>query len=169
MKARILTACLVGIWLLTSCHTLTPPAPVNPKLQENANGCLRNLSQLGIAGFIYAGDHAGRLPANWQEYKDCLEADTRFGGPQLLVCPSQRAAPTNWNNFNTNMVSYQMVTPGWVHSNKESGLVVYIYCPEHHFYVMGDGSIHTNESKRFIWPKGVITPNDALEPTATAP
>jgi hypothetical protein len=180
MNARIVMACVLGTLLLTSCRTLTGDnlshipasafAAMDPKLRGTADGCWRNLGNLGIAGFIYADEHNGRLPANWQEYKDCLEDDSSWGGPQLLVCPSQGAAPTNWNNLNTNMISYQMVAPGWAHTNVNSGLVVYIYCPEHHSCLMADGSIRTVKSiNNFIWLNRVAAPNTALEPTPTAP
>ena len=163
----LLLACLVGMRLLTSCQSTPPPLAENPKLQETADGCRTNFLIVGIAAAMYSDDNDGRLPANWIEMKNYLETNY-FGSPQLLVCPSQGSAPTNWNNFNTNMVSYQMVAPGWVRSNAESGLAVYLYCPEHHFYLMGDGSVHTNGSAKFIWPKRLTAPNTALEPTATA-
>jgi hypothetical protein len=159
----LLLACLVGMRLLTSCQSTPPPLAENPKLQETADGCRTNFLIVGIAAAMYSDDNDGRLPANWIEMKNYLETNY-FGSPQLLVCPSQGSAPTNWNNFNTNMVSYQMVAPGWVRSNAESGLAVYLYCPEHHFYLMGDGSVHTNGSAKFIWPKRVTAPNTALEP-----
>jgi hypothetical protein len=169
MKIRILLACLMGTWLLTSCQTSPPRVVANPKLQESAEGCIKNFRIIGIASAFYADDHDGRLPTNWLIMKDCLQ--TYFSeSPRVLVCPSQSPAPTNWDSFNTNMVSYQMIAPGWVRSNAESDVVVYIYCPEHHFCLMGDGSVRTNwPGSSFIWPSRAAAPNTALEPTPTAP
>jgi hypothetical protein len=134
-----------------SCTMLTligPPALFLPFLakavaQAPRTACVNNMRQIGLATQIYAKDHNGNFPTNFQSMS------IELGTPKVLWCPAdtKHTADVDWSTFNPNMnLSYEFLKPGLAKSNALNQVI--IRCPVHDNVLLGDGYVQRLNSKR---------------------
>ncbi len=99
--------------------------------------CINNMKQIGMAGRIYAADHADRYPEDWKSLKE------HVWSPVVFVCPSDRsAAKTNndWKQFDFKNTTYDFISPGATVTIPNT---VVFHCPIHGNVSLADGSVQT--------------------------
>jgi len=101
--------------------------------------CEFNLGRIGSAARLYAADHNGRSPADWQSFTNdliCLNPQ----GPQMLYCPADTAhlPVVDWESVNLAAISYEIVSPGLGEADWQR---VFARCVVHDNVVFGDGVV----------------------------
>ena len=96
--------------------------------------CGESLLSIGYATRLWAADHDGRLPAEFQS------ASNQLRSPQILICPGDHARQpaVSWASWTTNQCSYEIVSPGLTVTNRKN---IFIRCKIHEFVVYADGSV----------------------------
>jgi hypothetical protein len=101
--------------------------------------CESNLRRIGLAARLYAADHNGRFPADWQSFRNDLVHDNPKG-PQLLYCPADTVHPpaVDWGSVDLGAISYKIVSPDLREENWQG---VFARCSVHGNLVSGDGVV----------------------------
>jgi len=101
--------------------------------------CESNLGRIGSAARLYAADHSGLFPADWQSLTNDL-MNLNPQGPQVLYCPADAAHPpaVDWESVDLPAISYEIVSPGLPESD---GQRVFARCAVHGNVVFGDGVV----------------------------
>ena len=111
----------------------------------NRTACANNLTTLGVAVRIYAGEHGGQFPPDWQA------ATNEISSPQLLVCPddSQHSAAPSWAELGPRNISYLYQGAGA--SNADTNRVI-AECKKHGHVLFGDGHVGSRRGGRDAGP-----------------
>lgn len=101
--------------------------------------CESNLRRIESAARLYATDHNGRFPADWQSFTNELVLLTPQG-PQPLYCLADAVHPpaVDWESVNLSAISYEIVSPGLRESDWQG---VFARCVAHGNVVFGDGVV----------------------------
>jgi hypothetical protein len=96
--------------------------------------CAITMKSVGLAGRLWANDHAGMMPTNFT----CMSNE--MVTPKLLHCRTDSARPAvnTWEEFSDEKSSYVMVSPGIPESTTNS---VFIRCRIHGHLGFPDGSV----------------------------
>jgi len=128
--------------LATALTAPTPASGANffDEAQNEAERiyCVNNLKQLGLAMRIWEGD-------NGNKYSTSLVAmSNELSTVKVLLCPSDKArkdySTLSFGQFQDNMTSYQYVAQP---DDERFPECITAYCPIHHNYLLGDGSVQT--------------------------
>jgi len=128
--------------LATALTAPTPASGANffDEAQNEAERihCVNNLKQLGLAMRIWEGD-------NGNKYSTSLVAmSNELSTVKVLLCPSDKArkdySTLSFGQFQDNMTSYQYIAQP---DDERFPECITAYCPIHHNYLLGDGSVQT--------------------------
>jgi len=119
---------------LAAARALRGPDPF-AEAEEKAHRikCISNIKQIGLAARLWSIDHEDLFP------NDFLTMSNELNSPRILICPadSKRLPATNWTQFDTSHVSYQMLSPGVPVTDPN---IVFVQCPLHRNIGLTDGS-----------------------------
>ena len=100
--------------------------------------CVNNLKQLGLAMRIWAGDNGDKYPHS------LVVMSNELSTVKVLICPSDKArqaySSLTFGQFQDNMTSYQYIAQP---DDERFPECITAYCPIHHNYLLGDGSVQT--------------------------
>lgn len=116
---------------------MTLPALTAARGRAQSIACVNNLKQVGLGAKIWAIDHDDTLPSRFDQMKEEISL------PRILVCPIDprpRPESMSWSDFDTNLISYILVSPGVKDSADPD--TVFARCPYHGHEVRVDGSVH---------------------------
>src|SRR5687767_8481285 len=104
-KRQLLQFITLGILVLAIAAALIVPR-VARKMESTK--CTRQMSSIGFAANLWAGDYDDRLPMNLGSMSNELNTTT------MLICPGDhsRKAATNWSSVGPATSSYELLTPG---------------------------------------------------------
>ncbi len=98
--------------------------------------CVNNLKQLGLAMRIWAGDNADKYP------NSLVVMSNELSTVKILICPGDEARKSystlTFGQFQDNMTSYQYIAQP---DDERFPECITAYCPIHHNYLLGDGSV----------------------------
>ncbi len=121
---------------------MTIPALTTARGRAQSIACVNNLKQVGLGAKIWAIDHNDTLPSRFDQMKE------EISSPKILVCPMDpRPHPEamSWSGFDTNLISYVLVSPGVKDSADPE--TVYARCPYHGHEVRVDGSVRQGQRR----------------------
>jgi prepilin-type processing-associated H-X9-DG protein len=132
---------LAGLLLPAISRAQSRGMVVTPFDGGTATACENNLTTLGVAVRIYAGDHNGQFPPDWQT------ASNEIGELTLLLCPddSQHTAAASWAGVGPQNISYQYQGAGA--ANADTNRVI-AECTRHGHVLFGDGHVGTRRGGR---------------------
>ena len=134
----------IGAWLLTLAALTaadSPPGPPGggPVQPDSAMLCAGHLKQVVLGGILWASQHDDRRMAT-----NFMSMQTNITSPRFLVCPSSlkrgERLPRDWASFDTNRISYKMVSPGLI-GHPTNHNQIYLRCPIHDNVAYGDGRV----------------------------
>lgn len=104
--------------------------------QAEAIGCRSRLNGLILGARLWANEHGGVFPTNY------LSMAPEYLNARVLACPQEKGNPlsvaTNWQSFNPQDVSYELISPGMADGD---GASVFARCRNHGFTCYGDSRV----------------------------
>src|SRR5215216_2115343 len=103
------------------------------------------MEAIGLAGMIWANDHAELMPTNFT----CMSNELNI--PKILHCPAASSRPRvdTWEKFAEERSSYEIISPGTPEGTTN---IVFIRCRIHEHLGFADGSV-MNASCNKVLPK----------------
>jgi len=102
--------------------------------------CGNQMSSIGFAARIWAGDHEEHLPADFRSLSN------EIGNLRILICPADesRQLAANWESIGETNCSYEIVLPGMSSSDTN----VFFRCRVHGHLGYADGTVFDGRRRR---------------------
>lgn len=138
MRKRV-SFILVGLCLVLIGALVISKMSANRKTESVA--CGNQMTSIGFAARLWAGDHDGIVPA------DLGSLSNELGTPKALVCPGEhsRRLAAGWNAFTPENSSYEIVTAGLKEADTNR---VFLRCNFHGHLGYADGTVFDGVSRR---------------------
>jgi cell division protein FtsB len=116
-------------------NTVADARSEEDKAKEEADHCVNNLKQIGLAFRIWAGDNGDKYP------NDFISMTNELSNWRILQCPSDKAHQvSSWADVAAGNVSYRRVSSG-PEADETHPNVVLVECPIHGCVLLSDGSV----------------------------
>jgi prepilin-type processing-associated H-X9-DG protein len=110
------------------------PALARAKSRAQSIACANQLKQLGLGVRVFAIDHDGKFPSNWQVVSNEINNLT------LFICPADgdHIPATSWATLGPANITYELSSPAEGEVNPSAAIA---QCPIHGNILMADGSV----------------------------
>ncbi len=117
-------------------------SPAQNMSRAQSISCINNLKQIGLGARIYAKDHQGAFPANFEAMTNELST------PKILWCAADgsKTRAENWESFGSNNATYVWSGAG-LNEKKVNLNQVIARCTIHESTVLADGSAHMGRGR----------------------